>query len=200
MSWNIRDNRNLFRKLKTKLGLYHFELREPEDSPKKITLTLLEAQYLRDIEKCDSEDEKSCLHRTIYKGRRKVCINFQADTDKVNIVAYRYRNDTYLKDTEIELELTEYEKLLARLTLELHAIFLSAALFWTVQPYKLDSSSVANGRSPPCKHFPILLESKITSYTQYRSQKFIFECVLHLERQGSSARDGPKVSIWTHWL
>ena len=82
--------------------------------PVKITLTLVETQQLPDIEKIDSKDEISCLKWTIYNGRRKVCINFQTDTDKVNIVVYRYRNNTYLKDTEMELKLTEYKKLLAK--------------------------------------------------------------------------------------
>ena len=36
------------------------------------------------------------------------------DADKVNIAVYRYRNNTYLKDTEKDLKLTEYEKLLAK--------------------------------------------------------------------------------------
>ena len=67
-----------------------------------------------DIEKADSKIEISCLKWTIYNGRRKVIINFQTDTDKVNIVVYRYRNRTYRKDTEMELELTEYENLLAK--------------------------------------------------------------------------------------
>ena len=44
----------------------------------------------------------------------QVCINFQTDTDKVNIVVYRFRNITYLKDTEMHLKLTEYKKLLAK--------------------------------------------------------------------------------------
>ena len=113
MSWNIEDNRNLFLKLKTRLGLYHVEL-ESKDSPKKITLILVETQQLPDIEKADSKDEISCLKRTIYNGRRKVCINFQTDTDKGNIVVYRYRNSTYLKDTEMDLKMTEYKKLLAK--------------------------------------------------------------------------------------
>ena len=113
MSWNIGDNRNLFHKLKAKMGLYHVELKS-EDSPEKITLTLVETQQLPDIEEADSKDEISCLKWTIYNGRRKVCINFQTDTDKVNIVVYRYRNNTYLKDTEKDLELTEYKKILAR--------------------------------------------------------------------------------------
>ena len=113
MSWNIGDNKNSFLKLKSKLGLYHVELKSI-DSPGKITLTLVETQQLPDIEKTDSKDEISCLKWTIYNGRRKVCINFQTDTDKVNIVVYRYRNNSYLKDTEMELKLTEYKKLLAK--------------------------------------------------------------------------------------
>ena len=60
MSWNIGDNRNLFLKLKTKMGLYHVELRS-NDSPEKVTLTLVETQHLPDIEKADSKDEISCL-------------------------------------------------------------------------------------------------------------------------------------------
>ena len=85
-----------------------------EDSHEKITLTLLETQHLPDIEKPDSKDEISCLKWTIYNGRRKVCINSQTDTDKVNIVVYRYRNNTYLNDTEMDLKLTEYKKILAK--------------------------------------------------------------------------------------
>ena len=113
MSWNIGDNRNLFLKLKTKLGLYHVELKG-KDSPEKFTLTLVETQQLPNIEKVDSKDEISCLKWTIYYGRRKVCINFQTDTDKVNFVVYRYRNNTYLKDTEMDLKVTEYKKLPAK--------------------------------------------------------------------------------------
>ena len=113
MSLNIGDNRNLILKLKTKLGLYHVELKS-KDSPKQITLTLVETQQLPDIVRADSKDEISCLKWTIYNGRRKVCINFQFDTDNVNIVVFRYQNSTYLKDTEKELKLTEYKKVLAK--------------------------------------------------------------------------------------
>ena len=115
MSWNIGDNRNLFLKLKTKLGLYHVELRsKPKDSPGKTTLTLVETQQLPDIEKVDSKDEIFCIKWAIYNGRRKVCINFQTDADKVNDIVYRYRNNTYLKDTEMDLKFTEYKKLLVK--------------------------------------------------------------------------------------
>ena len=112
MSWNIGENTNLFLKLKSKLGLYHVVLTTPKTSPEKITLTLVEMQQLPEIEEVDSKNEISCLKWTIYNGRRKVCISFKTDLDKLNIVVYRYRNNTYVKDTEMELKMTEYEKLL----------------------------------------------------------------------------------------
>ena len=36
------------------------------------------------------------------------------DMDKLNIVVYRYQNSTYVKDTEMEIKLTEYEELLTK--------------------------------------------------------------------------------------
>ena len=80
MSWNIGDHRNLFLKLETKMGVYQVELKS-KNSPEKITLTLVETQQSPDIEDVDSKVEISCLKWTIYNGRRKVCINFQTDTD-----------------------------------------------------------------------------------------------------------------------
>ena len=98
MSWNIGDNRNLFLNLKSKMGLYHVVLATPKTSPEKPTLTVVETQQLPGIEETDSKDEISSLKWTIYNSRRKVCVNFQTDTDKLNIVVYRYRNKLYLKD------------------------------------------------------------------------------------------------------
>ena len=72
MSWNIGENRNLFLRLKTKLGLYHVVLTTPKSSPTEITLTIAELQQLPELEHC--EDEFSCLKWTIYNGRRKVCV------------------------------------------------------------------------------------------------------------------------------
>ena len=83
-------------------------------SPEKPTLTVVEMQQLRDIEKTDSREEISCLKWTVYNGRRKVCVTFQTDTEKLNIVVYRYRNNSYLKDNEVDLKLTEYQSLLAK--------------------------------------------------------------------------------------
>ena len=117
MSWNIGDNRNLFLKLK-KMGLYQVELRsKPKDSSQKFTLTLVEFQQLPDIEKIGSKDKISCLKWTIYNGRRKICINFQTDTDKVNLVVYGSRNNMYLKDTDLDLKLTDYKNLAKRVYL-----------------------------------------------------------------------------------
>ena len=61
MSYNFGKNRNLFLKLKSKLGLYHDVLTTPKTSPKKITLTVVERQRLPDIEKTDSKEELSRL-------------------------------------------------------------------------------------------------------------------------------------------
>ena len=72
MSWNIGDNRNVFLKLKSKLGLSHVVLTTPKTSPKKLTLTVVEMQQLSDIEKTDSKEEISRLKWTIYIGRRKI--------------------------------------------------------------------------------------------------------------------------------
>ena len=55
MSWNIGDNRNLFLKLKSKMGLYHVVLTTPKTSLKKLLLTVVKMQQLLDIEKTDSE-------------------------------------------------------------------------------------------------------------------------------------------------
>ena len=53
---------------------------------------------LADIEKIDSNEELSCRKWTIYNDRRKVCVNFQTETDKLKNVVYRYQNSLYLKD------------------------------------------------------------------------------------------------------
>ena len=129
---------NLFLKLKTKWGLYHVELKS-KDSPEKITLFLVETQQLPDIEETDSRDEISCFKLTIYNGGRKVCINFQTDTDKVNIVVYRYRNNTNLKDTEMDLKLTEYKKILAK-----RVYFLSYIDIFYKRCIVLDETTVHN--------------------------------------------------------
>ena len=114
MSSNIEDIRNLFLELKSKLGLYHVVLTTPKTSPEKLTLTVVEMQHLLDIEKTDSKEEISCLKWTLNNGRRKVCVNFPTDTDKLNIVVYRYRGNLCLKDNEVDLKMTEYQSLLLK--------------------------------------------------------------------------------------
>ena len=150
MSWNLGDNRNVFVKLKTKLGLYHLELKSnPKGSPEKIMLTPVETQHLPDNEQVGSKDEICCLKWTIYNGRRKVCINFQADTGKMNIFVYRYGNNTYLKDTEMDLTLTEYKNVLAQRVYFFGYIDFSTsgALYWIKQLFIIKRNSVKNGCS-----------------------------------------------------
>ena len=64
MSWNIGENRNLFLKLKPKLGLYHVVLTTPKTSPAKLTLSVFEMQQLPDIEKTGYKEEISSLKWT----------------------------------------------------------------------------------------------------------------------------------------
>ena len=89
MSWNIGDIRNLFLRLKSKLGLYYVVLTTPKTSPGKLKLTVVEMKQLPDIEKTDSKEQKFCLKWTETIGRRKVCVNFHADTDKLKIFVFR---------------------------------------------------------------------------------------------------------------
>ena len=51
MGWNMRDNRNLFLKLKSKLGLYNVVLTTPETSPEKFTLAVVEMQQLQTVKR-----------------------------------------------------------------------------------------------------------------------------------------------------
>ena len=89
MSWKFGDTRNLFLKLKSQWVLYHVLLATPKIPPAKLTLTVVELQQLPNIRKTDSKQEFSCLGWTIFNGRRRVCVNIQTDTDKLNVVVYR---------------------------------------------------------------------------------------------------------------
>ena len=41
-------------------------------------------------------------------------MNFQTDTDKLNVAVYRYRNSLYLEDSEVDLKMTDDQSLLAK--------------------------------------------------------------------------------------
>ena len=81
--------------------------RTPKISSKRLKLTVVEMQQLPDIEKIDSKEEISCLKWIMYNGKRKVCVNFNSDTDNLTIVVYCYRNNLYLKGKEVDLKLKE---------------------------------------------------------------------------------------------
>ena len=58
----------------------------------------------------------------MYNGRRKLSVNFKTDADNLNIALCHYRNNLYLKDTELDLKLTENQLLLAKLVYQLRYI------------------------------------------------------------------------------
>ena len=114
MSWNIGDNRNVFLKLRTKLGLYQVLLTSSEQSPKKVNLTFVEMQQLPEVGKFDSGNGISCLRWIIFNGRRKICVFYKTDTDYVGITVYQYRNNMYMKDSDIQLKSTENNTLMEK--------------------------------------------------------------------------------------
>ena len=114
MSWNIGGNRNVFLKLRTKLGLYHVLLTPLEQTSRKVHLTIVEMQQLPEVGNFDSENEISCLRWIIYNGRRKICVFCKSDTDYVELTVYRYRNNMYMNDSDIEVKATEYNTVLQK--------------------------------------------------------------------------------------
>ena len=114
MNWNIGDNRNVFLKLKTEMGLCHVLLTSSEPAPKKVSLIIVEMRQLPEVGKFDSENEISCLRWIFFNGRRKKCVFYKTDTDYVGITVYRIRNNIFLEDSVIELKATEYNTLLRK--------------------------------------------------------------------------------------
>ena len=51
MIWNIKDNRKLILKMKSKFGLYHVVLTIPKTSSEKPTLNLIQMQQLPDFKR-----------------------------------------------------------------------------------------------------------------------------------------------------
>ena len=56
-----------------------------------------------DIKKTCLRYEFSCLKRTEFSGKVKVCAKTDTGTDKLNIVAYKYQNNLNVKNNGIDL-------------------------------------------------------------------------------------------------
>ena len=101
-------------KLSTKLGLYHVFLISSEQTSKKVNLTIVEMQQLPEVGKFDSGNENSCLRWIIFNGRRKSRVSYKIDTDYIAMTVYWYRNNMYMKNSDIKLEPTECNTLLQK--------------------------------------------------------------------------------------
>ena len=137
LSLNIGDNRNVFLKLVTTLGLYHVLLASSEQAPKKVSLTIVEMQQSPEVGKFESENEICCLRWIIFNGRRKLCVFCKTDTDYVGNTVYRYRKNMFMKDSDIELKATEYNTLLQKKK----AFKLSRNLLQKIYRWRWDNSS-----------------------------------------------------------
>ena len=158
MSWNIGDDQSIFLKLKSNLRFHLIVLTTQKTSPENLTLSVVEKQQLLDIEQTDSQEEISCLKKTTYIDRRKVCVNFKTDTDNLNIVVYSYRNYLYLKDYAVDLKLTEDHLLLTKRVylLSVIGVFTSSAFYWMIQLFITKTIFVKNRFSLSNEHFAIV--------------------------------------------
>ena len=170
MSWNIGENWNLFLKFKSKLELHHVVLSTPKTSPEKITLTLVEMQQLPEIEKVDSKNEISCLKRTIYNGRRKVCISFKTDVNKLNIVVHRTVTETIHMSKTLKWSWNWLNTKNSYLNEYIYWVTmmysLSGALYWMKQLFIIKVNFIKNGCSFPHEHFPIVPGIRNVIWTQ----------------------------------
>ena len=64
-------------------------------------------QQLPDLESTDSKEKTSCLKRLKNNGGKKLCVQFQSDPDKFNIVVYHCRNSLHPKDNVVDLKVSE---------------------------------------------------------------------------------------------
>ena len=126
-------------------------------------------QQLPDIEKTDSKDESSCLKWPINNGRRKVCVHFKTDTDNLSIVVYRYRNNLYLKDNEVDLKITESQSHLAKRTylLSYFDIFYKRCIVLDEATVHIKTTFVKNGCILSNDQFPIVSGIKKIIWTKY---------------------------------
>ena len=107
---------------------------------------------------------------------------FMTDMDRLNFVVHRYRNNTYVKDTERELKLTEYKKLLSKRVniLSYIDVFCERCICWIKQLLNIKVNSIKNGCSFPHEHFPIVPGIKNVIWTQECSHKPISKCMFLL--------------------
>ena len=117
--------------------MLHLQLKQT--SPEKLKLTVVDMQKLPDIEMTDSIEKISCLKWTNYNGRRKVFVKFKTGAHKLNDVVYLHRNNIYLKHNENDLNLTEFQSLLAK-----RVYLLSYLDTFYKQCIVLDKTSVPN--------------------------------------------------------
>ena len=96
------------------MGFHYVVLTASKTSPEENTLTVVEMQHLPNIENTNSSENNSCLKWTPHNGWRKVCVNFETDTDKMKTIVYSHRTNIYLKDDEVDVKLTDYQTQLTK--------------------------------------------------------------------------------------
>ena len=91
MTLDSRGNKPVFQG-ESKMGLHHVILTTSRTPSEKLRLIQFETHQLPNIEESDNQEEIFYLYWTIYICRRKLRENFNTILDKLNLVAYHYRN------------------------------------------------------------------------------------------------------------
>ena len=154
-------------------------------------------QQLPEVGKFDSENEISCLRWIIFNWRRKSCVFHKSDTDYVGITVYRYRNNKYMKDSDIELKSTEYNTLLEKKKYLLSYLETFSKKFIVVQESTHHNWYYFAGRWTSSL---LLLLFNLTrdwnfvphSKKKHSEEKFIFECL--------SLLGSKNLLAWDEWF
>ena len=138
-------------------------------------------QQLPDSEKTESKNEISCLKWRIYNGRRKVRVNYQTDTDELNTVVNRYRNNLYLKNSENELKRhNTINVFLNEFISWAFLTFLSrVALSWMKLLFSNEINFLKNGCPLLISTFRLYLGVQL-SFEHIFARKVFFKCMLHV--------------------
>ena len=108
MNWNIGFSRSLVLKLQNKLGLFHIVLQEKSQ---KFSLTVLESQNLPKLQDLDTESQISQFEWTLHNGRRKIFLSYRSDINKIDLIEYRRKGNTWKNNQNFQLEKKEYDNL-----------------------------------------------------------------------------------------
>ena len=108
MSWNYGFSRNLILKLQNKMAFFYIILQEKSQN---FSLPVLESQNLPKLQGLDTELQISQFEWFLHNGRRKIFISYRSDVQKIDLIEYRRKGNSWKNNQKFQLEKEEYDKL-----------------------------------------------------------------------------------------